>query len=115
MSLQDIQHEKDHALHRRFVFGGGGYIASNSEFVRIINGASSDYAGCVMREWQTVGSTTMTAGTTVGYTYSGTAAVFAKEGEYDPAFVARVLTRAQQPPEAKFDNVVDMLEWLNRD
>jgi hypothetical protein len=39
----------------------------------------------------------------------------AEKGEYDPEFVARILNAAAQPPEARFNNVVDMLAWLNRD
>jgi hypothetical protein len=35
--------------------------------------------------------------------------------EYDPAFVARVLKADAAPTEATFDNVIDMLDWLERD
>jgi hypothetical protein len=34
---------------------------------------------------------------------------------YDPDFVASILHADAAPPEATFTNVVDMLEWLNRD
>ena len=36
------------------------------------------------------------------------------EGEYDPAFVARVL-KADSEPMRTFDNVVDLMDWLDRD
>jgi hypothetical protein len=33
---------------------------------------------------------------------------------YDPALVASILQADTAPPEASFNNVVDMLDWLNR-
>jgi hypothetical protein len=36
-------------------------------------------------------------------------------GEYDPDFVASILQADAAPAEASFNNVVDMLDWLNRD
>jgi predicted kinase len=35
--------------------------------------------------------------------------------EYDAAFVASIQQADAAPPEASFNNVVDMLDWLNRD
>lgn len=35
--------------------------------------------------------------------------------EYDPDFVAIILAADAAEPEASFDNVVDMLDWLDRD
>jgi hypothetical protein len=35
--------------------------------------------------------------------------------EYNPDFVAEVLSADAARPEAEFDNVVDMLDWLNRE
>ena len=35
--------------------------------------------------------------------------------DYDPDFVERVLKADAAPVEATFDNVVDMLDWLERD
>lgn len=32
---------------------------------------------------------------------------------YDPEFVKELLEAAKKPCEAKFDNIVDMLRWLN--
>jgi hypothetical protein len=36
-------------------------------------------------------------------------------GDYDPAFVAEILAADAAPAEEGFDNVVDLLDWLNRD
>jgi hypothetical protein len=55
---------------------------------------------------------TATIGASLGGVYP---AVYVDAEEYDPSFV-RSLRRADvAPPEAQFDNVVDMLNWLNRD
>jgi hypothetical protein len=35
--------------------------------------------------------------------------------QYDPEFVAEILAADAADPEASFNNVVDMLDWLNRD
>jgi hypothetical protein len=40
---------------------------------------------------------------------------FANVGEYHPDFVASILQADAAAPEASFNNVVDMLDWLNRD
>lgn len=37
------------------------------------------------------------------------------EGEYDPNMVAALLKADAKAPEAKFTNVKDMLDWLERD
>jgi hypothetical protein len=37
------------------------------------------------------------------------------ETNYDPAFVDLVLQADAAPIEATFDNVIDLLEWLERD
>ena len=42
-------------------------------------------------------------------------AVYADVEQYDPDFVAGILRADAEPPEAQFNNVVDMLNWLNRD
>jgi hypothetical protein len=41
--------------------------------------------------------------------------LYAGAGEYNPDFVASILAADGAEPEACFDNVVDMLDWLNRD
>jgi hypothetical protein len=35
--------------------------------------------------------------------------------DYDPDFVASILQAAAAPIVAKFDNVLDLLEWLDSD
>jgi hypothetical protein len=35
--------------------------------------------------------------------------------EYEPEMVDRLLRLEVQAPEAKFNNVVDMMDWLDRD
>jgi hypothetical protein len=36
-------------------------------------------------------------------------------GEYNPELVKRVLDADAKPPVARFSNVIDMLEWLDRE
>ena len=38
-----------------------------------------------------------------------------RDEQYNPDLVAEILHADAKPPEAKFNNVVDMLDWLNRD
>jgi hypothetical protein len=40
---------------------------------------------------------------------------FAGANHYDPDLVTSILKADASEPEASFDNVVDMLDWLNRD
>jgi|SRR6185437_5821356 len=40
---------------------------------------------------------------------------FAGTSDYDPDFVASILQADASAPEATFNNVVDMLDWLNRE
>lgn len=50
---------------------------------------------------------------TTGISWGGEYYVGASD--YDPDFVASILQADAAPPEASFNNVVDMLDWLNRD
>ncbi|WP_298255834.1 hypothetical protein [Bradyrhizobium sp.] len=50
---------------------------------------------------------------TIGVSLGGT--YFASIAEYDPAFVQSILQADAEPPEASHNNVVDMLDWLNRE
>jgi hypothetical protein len=53
---------------------------------------------------------------TIGASFGGVySAAYANVEEYDPDFVARVLRADAAPNEATFDNVVDLLDWLERD
>jgi hypothetical protein len=60
-----------------------------------------------------VGFSTATIGASLGGVYRATYAD--PPEEYDPDFVASILQADAKPTEAQFDNVVDMLNWLNRD
>jgi hypothetical protein len=48
-----------------------------------------------------------TTGVSLGATYVVGA------GDYDPEFVQSILQADAAAPEARFNNVVDMLDWLN--
>jgi hypothetical protein len=63
------------------------------------------------------GWSTATSGASLaGIYYAGVTAVApAAAEEYDPDFVASILRADVEPPEGRFNNVVDMLNWLNRD
>jgi len=50
---------------------------------------------------------------TTGISFGGV--YYTDANEYDPDFVASILQADAASPEASFDNVVDMLDWLNRD
>ena len=64
------------------------------------------------------GSMATTAATTIAFVDTvlmwSTQASVAHE-KYDAAFVKRVLDADAKPPEAKFANVIDMMDWLDRD
>jgi hypothetical protein len=48
-----------------------------------------------------------------GVSWGGT--FYAGTDQYDPDFVASILAADKAEPEARFNNVVDMLDWLNRE
>lgn len=50
---------------------------------------------------------------TIGISLGGE--YYVSAADYDPGFVASILQADAAPPEASFNNVVDMLDWLNRD
>jgi hypothetical protein len=50
---------------------------------------------------------------TIGLSLGGE--YYASTADYDPDFVTSILQADAAAPEASFNNVVDMLEWLNRD
>jgi hypothetical protein len=89
------------------------YTTSGSDGSRIVNGSNAEYISGVYR-WFGGGSTSVSQGVIDYSYYSGTALIAAEE-EYDPAFVARVLRVDAAPNEATFDNVVDLMDWLERD
>jgi hypothetical protein len=55
----------------------------------------------------------MTSTATTDVSFGGV--YYAGTVDYDPDFVASILHADAAAPEASFNNVVDMLDWLNRD
>ena len=116
MGLLEASRESAEYERRRLDLSAG-YTASHSDFVRIVRGSNAESVSINSR-WLGGGSTYAgTEGLTVVYVSWGQSAVPAQasESDYAPAFVARIEHAAAQEPEAKFNNVVDMLNWLNRD
>src|SRR5450759_5055702 len=72
----------------------------------IMNGTSNTTnAGTAWLDW----STTATPRPTLGVAISGWPE---PEGQYNSAMVSALLQADAEEPEAKFNNVVDMLDWL---
>lgn len=114
MSLQDATdgHRSRRRSQRRWLpnIRTGEYAVSGSDIARIERGSTAEHVifGCLG------GGSTSVGHSMAVYTYSGTTVTVTEE-EYDPAFVAEILAADAAPPEASFNNVVDMLDWLNRD
>jgi hypothetical protein len=77
-----------------------------------VNGSNAEYIRGT-DQWYGSGSTSVSQGVIV-YAYSGPASIPAEE-EYDPEMVALLLRLDAEAPAAEFDNVIDMMDWLNRD
>ncbi len=60
-----------------------------------------------------VGGTNSFSNVTTGVSLGGI--YFAGTHDYDPDFVSSILQADAADPEASFNNVVDMLDWLNRE
>jgi hypothetical protein len=73
---------------------------------RIVTGLSNSTGMIVQGSYC---SSNATIGVTLGGVYHAGAS------EYDSDFVSSILCADAAPPEASFNNVVDMLDWLNRD
>jgi hypothetical protein len=74
---------------------------------RIVTGLSASTRKIVTGfDWSSSNATT---GISLGGEY------YVGASDYDPDFVASILQADSAPPEASFNNVVDMLDWLNRD
>jgi hypothetical protein len=113
MSLQE-SYDRDRRRRPASLYAGE-YSASGSGSgsARIMHGSNAEYVIIAAGQWFGGGSTS--AGLSVtAYAYSGATSVAAEE-EYDPAFVAKVLAADAAPVEARFDNVVDLMDWLERD
>jgi hypothetical protein len=111
MSLQSIERDKDF---------GPSWLKNRNRFpiTETVNGTGSrllyGYTGTVVdlniddaAQW-----ISNTAGPVFATLESTTTTTI---GEYDSDFVASVLRADAEAPEASFNNVVDMLDWLNRD
>jgi hypothetical protein len=66
-------------------------------------------AGMQVRGLEWISTNNASIGISIGGVY------FAESSDYDAAFVERVLKADTAPVEATFDNVVDLLDWLERD
>jgi hypothetical protein len=115
MSLQEAPDDRRRPKRqiRSFVQAGGEYMVSGSAFARIVHGSNAEVLYTAVGQWLGGGSTSVGHSVTA-YAYSGQAAPVMGE-EYDPAFVAKILAADAEPEEEGFDNVVDLLDWLNRD
>jgi hypothetical protein len=83
-----------------------GWVGS---VVTVTTSANSGSLHVIGLDWLS----TTTTGASLGGIYRATYADAPEQ--YDPDFVASILQADAKPPEARFDNVVDMLNWLNRD
>jgi hypothetical protein len=79
---------------------------SGFEGARIVTALSGGLSGLMEGSaWSSNGM----IGASLGAVY------YAGASDYDPDFVTSILQADAAAPEASFDNVVDMLDWLNRD
>ena len=107
MSLQEVAHKHDQ---RRRHSAFGEYTISSYDAVRVVKSTNANPVA--YGQWFGGGSTSVSHSVVV-FTY-GTVSAAVQE-EYDPAFVSRVLEADASPNEAIFDNVVDLMDWLERD
>ncbi len=108
MGLQKLA--DDRRGRRRLHAYSGDYTISGAAGSRIVNGSNAGNVSGISR-WYGGGSTSVDFEIRV-HSYSGPVSV---TEEYDPAFVAEILAADAAPAEEGFDNVVDLLDWLNRD
>jgi hypothetical protein len=71
------------------------------------------YVGAPLNIGGTTGGGYILSNATAGVSLSCTS--LAGASDYNPDFVASVLAADAAKPEASFDNVVDLLDWLDRD
>lgn len=100
--LQTI--ERESAVRRSIVYPSTKTVAG-FEGTRIITGLSGGVCTAVLTNSLLV--STLASTSVVCVYYAGI-------DEYDAEFVSTVLAADRAEPEATFDNVVDMLGWLNR-
>jgi hypothetical protein len=107
MSLQEGHYdERNERRGRRTV-----YIR---QITKTVSGSAGTLIGSTSNSERTVVSDLANATTTQGYQLvcDSTAT---KTEEYAPEMVELLLRLDTEKPEAKFNNVVDMLDWLNRE
>jgi hypothetical protein len=80
---------------------------------RVVTGATGTASSGSYAWTSNVETHAWTSNAMIGVMFGGV--YYASAGEYDPDFVASILQADAAPPEASFNNVVDMLDWLNRD
>lgn len=108
MGLQAIDERPSHAPLVRSLYQVTEIIPAASGTtgaVRVSGVTVGAGVGVIGLEW--------VSNATVGVSLGGVYYVGASE--YDPAFVERVLRADAAPSEASFDNVVDLMDWLERD
>jgi hypothetical protein len=91
-------------------------VSGSHSVVPVISANTSD-AYYVVRApasvWDSLASLCVSNGTSVAYSLTvPTSDVWE---EYDPEMVAALLKADAEQPEATFADVIDMMEWLNRD
>src|ERR1700685_2018780 len=108
MSLQDVEYIKSR---RRWqanltVSGLGGS--------RLLNGSNAEYVSAGSHQWLGGGSASAGEGRVVTFSYSGNPPLVEEAADYNADLVAEILRADAAQPETSFNNVVDMLDWLNR-
>ena len=105
MTFQEVREEKRVSNRPQYVYqtastasGTGPSIASGSNAGLVVLCGTLSIAITGLHEYQIV--------------YPEVPSFEVRE-EYDPEMVARLLYLDAQPPEAKFNNVIDMMNWLN--
>ncbi len=81
---------------------------SGFEGARIVTALSGGGGISAVAEGSAWSSNATIGASLVGVYYAGAS-------DYDPEFVASILQADAAAPEASFNNVVDMLDWLNRE
>jgi hypothetical protein len=87
---------------------------SGNPIVHVINGNTSIWSFTSVR-LGFVGNAPVAAFSSVGTAYSVTLVTYDSREQYDPELVSAIKQADAAKPEATFTNVIDMMEWLERD
>jgi hypothetical protein len=95
-------------------------ISATSHVYPTISGIEGSCLGAEFTLWtgMLTGGMGDIAGVKYDAVYTGMAVVVSGRedcGEYEPEMVRRLLQLDAKAPEAKFNNVIDMMDWLNSD